>query len=92
MMSLVTEFEMHRYAEEHLRCIKVVTHLFGDGDFDAGHCMVSVPTAKEFIARKTRTIAPSKEQGTKLSQDKQQSIFIHKFGNPSRIPCLSCTG
>jgi hypothetical protein len=26
----------------------------------------------------------------KLSSDKQQSAFIHKFGNPLGIPCLSC--
>ncbi len=27
----------------------------------------------------------------KLSSDKQQSAFIHKFGNPLEILCLSCT-
>jgi hypothetical protein len=60
MMSLRTDFEMEGYAEEHLRCVKVVTHLFRDGDLDAGYCMLSPPTAKEFIARKTCTIASSK--------------------------------
>jgi hypothetical protein len=64
MTSLGTDFEMHGYAEEHLRYIKVVTHLFGDGDLDAGHPMVSPPTAMEFVARKTRTIASGKAQGT----------------------------
>jgi hypothetical protein len=64
MTSLGTDFEMHGYAGEHLRCVKVVTHLFGDGDLDADHCMVSPPTAKEFVTRKTRTIASGKAQGT----------------------------
>jgi hypothetical protein len=67
MTFLGTEFEMHGYAEEHLRCVKVVTHLFGDGDLDVGHCMVSAPTAKEFIARMTHTTAPGKARGSKLS-------------------------
>jgi hypothetical protein len=64
MTSLGTDFEMHGLAEEHLRCIKVVTHLFGDGGLDVGHCMVSPPTAKEFVAMKTHTIASGKAQGT----------------------------
>jgi hypothetical protein len=56
MTSLGTDFETHGYAEENLQHIKVVTHLFKDGVLDAGHCMVSPPTAKEFVARKTCTI------------------------------------
>jgi hypothetical protein len=64
MMSLGTDFEMHGYAVKYLRRIKVVTHLFGDGDLNACHCMVSPPTAKESIARKTCTIASGKAQGT----------------------------
>jgi hypothetical protein len=62
--------------------------------------------AKDFVARKARTIAFSKAQGThwnvikckkplgsiqKLSMKKEQSTFIHKFGNPLRIPYPSCT-
>jgi hypothetical protein len=42
----------------------VVTHLFGDGDLDAGHHMGKPPIAKEFKARKTHTIASSKTQKT----------------------------
>jgi hypothetical protein len=64
MTSLRTDFETHGYAEEHLRRIKVVTHLLGDGDFDAGNRMASPPTPKEFVARKTHTIASGKVQGT----------------------------
>jgi hypothetical protein len=46
---------------------------------------VEDPAAKDFIARKARTIASlSKARGT------QQSTF-NKFGNPLRIPYLSCT-
>jgi hypothetical protein len=64
MMSLGTDFEMHGYAEEHLRRVKAVTQLFRDRDFDAGHCMGSPPNAKEFVMRKTRTIPSGKAQGT----------------------------
>ncbi len=40
----------------------------------------------------TRTSAKSAwEIVQKLSSDKQQSILIHKFGNPFGIPCPSCT-
>jgi hypothetical protein len=62
--------------------------------------------AKDFVARKVRTIKLNKMKGThwnankwksawevvqKLSLDKQQSTFIHKFKNPLGIPCPSCT-
>jgi hypothetical protein len=56
MTSLGTDFEMHAYKqgynEEHLRPINAVTHLFGDGDLDAGHCKVKASAMKEFVARK----------------------------------------
>jgi hypothetical protein len=44
----------------------VVTHLLGlgDGDLNAGHHKAKAPAAKEYVARKTRTIASSKVQGT----------------------------
>ncbi len=64
MTSLGTDFEMHGYTEEHLRRIKVVTHLFGDGYLDAGHRMVSPPKVKDFVVRKTRTMSSGKAQGT----------------------------
>jgi hypothetical protein len=63
-MPLGTNFEMHGYAEECLKRVRVVMHLFGDGDLDAGHCMVSPPLAKEFVARKICTIGSGKAQGT----------------------------
>ncbi len=41
MTSLGTDFETHAYRqgydEEHMRSANAVTHLFGDGDLDAGH-------------------------------------------------------
>jgi hypothetical protein len=70
------------------------THAFWQG-------YVEEPAAKDFVARKARTIALSKVQGINcnvikfkkhlgmvqtLSQDKQQSTLIHEFGNPLRIP------
>jgi hypothetical protein len=68
MTSLGTDFEMHAYwqgyAEEHPRPVNVVTHLFGDGDLDAGHHKVKAPAAKAFVARKTCTITSDKAQGT----------------------------
>jgi hypothetical protein len=68
MMSLGTDFEMHAcwhaYAEEHPRPVNVVIHLLGDGDLDAGHHKVKALIAKEFVARKARTIASGKAQGT----------------------------
>ncbi len=61
MMTLRTDFEMHAnwqgYAEEHLRLVNVVRHLLGDGDLDAGDHKVKTPAAKEFVTRKTHTIA-----------------------------------
>jgi hypothetical protein len=42
----------------------VVTHLLRDGDLDAGYHKVKAPTAKEFIARKTCTIASGEAQVT----------------------------
>jgi hypothetical protein len=39
-------------------------HLFGDGDLDAGHRKIKPSAAKEFVARKTRTITSGKAQGT----------------------------
>jgi hypothetical protein len=66
MMSLGTDFEMHAnwqgYAEEHPKPVNVVTYLLGDGDLDAGHHKVKAPTAKEFVVRKTCTIASGKVQ------------------------------
>jgi hypothetical protein len=73
-------------------------------DFRQGY--IEEPAAKDFVARNARTIALSKAQGThwniiklesrlgivqKLSYDKWQSTFIHKFGNPLGIPYPSCT-
>jgi hypothetical protein len=65
---------------------------------------VEEPAAKDFVARKVRTIKSTKVQRTslnaikckerlrqKLSSDKQQSTFIHEFGNPLGTPFLSCT-
>ncbi len=64
------------------------------------------PTAKDFVARKARTIALSKARGTHWDVIKcklrlgtgpeavigQATInLIHKFGNPLGIPYLSCT-
>jgi hypothetical protein len=50
------------------RLVNVVTHLFGDGDLDAGHRMVKPPTAKEFVARKTCTIASGEVLGAVIGQ------------------------
>jgi hypothetical protein len=56
MTSLGTDFEMHAYrqgySEEHLRPANAVTHLFGDGNLDVGHCKVKASAAKDFAARK----------------------------------------
>jgi hypothetical protein len=64
MTSLGTDSEMLAYwqgcAEEHLRPVNVVTHLFGDGNLDAGHCKVKALAAKEFLTRKAHTIASGK--------------------------------
>jgi hypothetical protein len=46
---------------------------------------VEEPNAKDFVARKARTIALSKAQGT------QQINLIHEFGNPLGILYPSCT-
>ncbi len=82
MMSLGTDFEMHAYwqgyAEEHPRPVNVVTHLFGDGDLDACHCKVKPSAVKEFVARKTCTIASGKAQGTYWNRIKCKE----RFGNP----------
>jgi hypothetical protein len=91
MTLLRTDFEMQGYSEEHLRCLKVVTHLFGDGDLDGGHHMVSPPTAKEFIARKTHTIASSKVQGTEAVLGQATMYLYSQVWNFLRIPCPSCT-
>ncbi len=63
-------------------------------------------TAKDFIAKKVRTLKLTKckepagtqssaksawEVVQKLLSDKQQSTFIHKFGNSLGIPFPSCT-
>ncbi len=51
-----TDFEIQAYgqgySEENLRPVNAVTHLFGDGDLDAGHCKAKSSAAKEFMARK----------------------------------------
>jgi hypothetical protein len=78
MMSLGTDFEMHGYAEEYLIPVKIVTHLFGDGDLDTGHCMVKPPSEKESVARKTRSIASGKAQGTYWNRIKCKE----RCGNP----------
>jgi hypothetical protein len=66
---------------------------------------VEEPAAKDFIARKARTIALSKVQGTHLNMIKCKSHgncpkavigqatinLIHEFGNPLGIPYPSCT-
>ncbi len=67
---------------------------------------IEEPATKDFVARKvsllnwtkckeptgTQTSAKSTwEIVMKLSSDKQQSAFIHKFGNPLGNPCPSCT-
>ncbi len=66
---------------------------------------VEEPAANDFVVRKVCTIKWNEVQGTgmrssaksaweviqKLSSDKQQSTFIHKFGNPLGIPFMSCT-
>jgi hypothetical protein len=53
----------------------MVTHLFGDGDFDAGHHVGKPPTAKEFVAWKTRTIASVEAQGTHCNKIKCKEHF-----------------
>jgi hypothetical protein len=79
MMSLRTDFETHAswqvYAEEHTRPLNVVTHLFGDGDLDAGHRRVKASAANEFVARKTRTIASGKARGTHWNRIKCRERF-----------------
>ncbi len=51
-----TYFKTHAYgqgySEELLRPVYAVTHLFGDGDFDASHHKVKTSAAKKFVARK----------------------------------------
>jgi hypothetical protein len=80
MTPLRTDFEIHAYwqgyVEENLRLLNGVIHLLGDGDLDAGHHQVKGPTAKEFVARETCTIASGKAQGT--------------YWN--RIKCKECCG
>jgi hypothetical protein len=56
----------------------VVTHLFGDGDLDAGHHKVKASAEKEFVARKTRTITSGKAQGASWNRIKCKE----RFGNP----------
>jgi hypothetical protein len=72
--SLGTDFKMHAYwqgyAEEHPRPFDVVMHLLGDG---AGHHKVKAPAAKEFIGRKTCTIASGKAQGSYWNGSSAQS-------------------
>jgi hypothetical protein len=84
MTSLRTDFEMHAIWQGY----------------------IEEPAAKDFIARNACTIDLSEAQGThwnviklelglgivqKLPYDKQQSTFIHEFGNPLGIPYPSCT-
>jgi hypothetical protein len=54
----------------------VVTHLFGDGDLDTGRCKVKASAAKEFIVRKTRTIASEKVQGIEAFSE-QATISLY---------------
>jgi hypothetical protein len=87
MMSIGTDFEMHAYwqgyAEEHARPVNVVTHLFGNGDLDAGHRMVKASTAKEFVARKFHTIASGKAQGTYWKRIKCKKSALEIIQKPS---------
>jgi hypothetical protein len=53
-------------------------HLFGDGDLDAGHHKVNPSAPKEFLAKKTHTIASGKAQGTYWYRIKCKECF----GNP----------
>jgi hypothetical protein len=82
MTSFGTDFEMHAYwqgyAEEHPRPVNVVMHIFGDGDLDADHRKVKASAAKDCAARKTRTIASGKAQGTYWNRIKCKE----HFGNP----------
>jgi hypothetical protein len=50
-------------------------HLFGDGDLHAGHRKVKASAAKEYIARKTHTIALGKVQGTYWNRIKCEELF-----------------
>ncbi len=79
MTTLGIDFEMHTYwqgyTEEHPRPVNVVTHLFGDGQLDAGHCKVKPSAAKEFVSRKTRTITSGKAQGTYWNRIKCEEQF-----------------
>jgi hypothetical protein len=50
---------------------------------------VEDPAAKDFIARKARTITLSKAQGSCHKTSNNQ--LIHEFGNPLGIPYPSCT-
>jgi hypothetical protein len=81
-MSLGTDFEMHAMWQGY----------------------VEEPAAKDFVARKVHTIELNKVQGTHWNANKcqehlgnhpeavvRQSAYIHKFGNPLGIHCLSCT-
>jgi hypothetical protein len=58
----------------------VVTHLFGDGDLDAGYHKVKASAAKESIARKTRTIASGNAQGTYWNRIKCKEHFGNSLG------------
>ncbi len=40
------------------RPVNAVTHLFGDGGLDGGHCKVNASDVKEFVARKKATRGP----------------------------------
>jgi hypothetical protein len=50
---------------------------------------VEDPAAKDFVARKARTIALSKTQGSYHLTSNNQPI--HKFGYPLVIPYPGCT-
>jgi hypothetical protein len=82
LTSLGTDFEMHAYRqgynEEHPRPVKVVMYIIGDRDLDAGHHKMKAPTLKESNARKTRTIASGKAQGTYWNRMKCKE----RCGNP----------
>jgi hypothetical protein len=79
MPSLGTDIEMHAYwqgyAETHPRSANVVTNLLGDGDLDLVHHKVKAPAAKEYVARKTRTIASSKVRRTYWNRIKCKEPF-----------------
>jgi hypothetical protein len=75
MMSLGTDFEMHTYrqgySKEHLRPVNAVTHLFEDGDLDAGHHKMKASVANEFVTRNK----PHGDRELSLAQEHQLEVI-----------------